>query len=483
MDTTLAANLWRNLVLANSVLNVSRHIPVDESWIVKARDACHDIQYIIDWYYLQNGSKPICITLDTGDVQIIDNVQDKAVFNFSKIYNYTDILGTLFPELKPNRSLTFYLTSDCNLRCKYCYEACKDPVYLELDDIEVFLNNLFAGTYNDYMNLNYVGSMCIQFIGGEPMLAPHLIQHCIDTYLDLCKKYCRDDLAIFTTYEVTTNGVNYFTDSVQKLIACYPELSITVSLDGNEYVHNSNRVFESGAGSYVYALKATKAELQRQQTYVPKYTLSKFSLDTIFESLVSLYDIGIRSVTVTPALEEEYNAEEVVTFYKSLCKYVDWLIDNQLSDFTNLLISKPRYKTDCQFCGGQGSMLTLAPGGKLYSCQRFMSNNCKVTADNISFGYVDAPDFSNKALLRKAGSVGHALCNNCPIYGYCNHCPAIDYSLTGKVSEVKSMNGCGIFLAQAMASNYYLRKLGKQPIDLTSCTQLNKYFNEEVCEI
>lgn len=471
------------MVYLNSFKYVSKHTVLPKSIECKIKDALSDSNLIIE--YISNQIKmPWLLVLDTGDVSELQNSSEPFSFTLSRTYNYPDLIGILFPENKGNRTITFYLTSDCNLRCKYCYEACKDPVYLDIEDIDVFLDNLFTGKYATYFDLNEVGSLCMQFIGGEPLLCCDTIRHCINKYIELCEFADRYDLAMFTTYEITTNGVNYFSNSVQELIRDFPELSITVSLDGSKETHDKNRVFPNGEGSYDNAVKATLAELRRQSTYVPKMTISHDTITGLCSSLQNLYNLGIRNAVVNAALEQSYSVKECNQYLYELTQYALWLSKNNLKDFAGLLITEPKQTCTDTYCGGQGSMLTLGPGGKLYTCQRFMPSNCSCDAEDVSLGAIDNADFDVISKLKKAGTDYENDCLSCPVAGYCSHCPAIPYANTGKLSNKHCTNGCGLYLAQALAGNLYLQlTTGETWLDVNACSKLTQYFDKEVLSL
>lgn len=483
IDKTLSLNLWRNMVYLNSFKYVSKHTKLPESIENRAKDALSDSNQILG--YISNQiKKPWLLVLDTGEVSELTANTDPYSFTLSKTYNYPDLIGMLFPENKKNRTITFYLTSDCNLRCKYCYEACKDPVYLNDRVVDSFLDNLFNNKYPTYFDINEVGSLCMQFIGGEPLLCCDTIRHVIDRYMNLCVKNNRYDLLLFTTYEVTTNGVNYFSDSVQKLIEDFPELSLTVSIDGSKESHDRNRIFPDGKGSYDLAMKATQSELKRQSTYVPKMTISHDTIFGLCKSLQDMYSLGIRHAVVNAALEEPYSKKDCNQYLYELTQYTLWLSKNNIEDFTGLLITASK-STSCEaYCGGQGSMLTVAPDGKLYTCQRFMPSNCSCDAEDVSLGKLNNPDFSIVSRLKEAGSQYSEECKTCPVAWYCSHCPAIPYANTGKLSNKHCTNGCGLYLAQALAGNLYLQLTTDETwLDVNACSKLTQYFDKEVLSL
>ena len=150
------------------------------------------------------------------------------------------------------KSITFIVTKDCQLACKYCYlvgkntkermswEVAKDAIDYILDREEEFRD----------------ASVIWDFIGGEPFLEIELIDKICD-YLKT--EMFRRNHHWFNSYRFSfsTNGINYHEEKVQKFIEKnHNHLSIGITIDGTELKHDLNRVYKhSEKGSYQDVVK------------------------------------------------------------------------------------------------------------------------------------------------------------------------------------------------------------------------------------
>ena len=150
-------------------------------------------------------------------------------------------------QLGLSKEITFIVTKDCQLACKYCYlvgknakermtwEVAKEAVDYILDREEEFRDE----------------SVIWDFIGGEPFLEIELIDKICD-YLKT--EMYRRDHHWFNSYRFSfsTNGINYHEDKVQQFIKKnHSHLSIGITIDGTELKHDLNRVYKhSEKGSY-----------------------------------------------------------------------------------------------------------------------------------------------------------------------------------------------------------------------------------------
>lgn len=390
------------------------------------------------------------IEMDTGIVYILDSIATKPEdihFTYKNVEQFNDMVQKMFPDQieHPVQTLTFYLTDACNLRCKYCYEPKRTTETLSLSDIDKFLKDVFD-------NAQQYEAIAIQFIGGEPLLHPELITYTVDKYFRLCYEYKRWDLAVFNSFTLTTNGTLTALPTVKSLRRNYPNVNVSISIDGCREAHNMNRVGTTGLGSYDAAVETLAYELKLNPETVPKMTYNAETIPYLFESLKSLHTLCVKHVTCTPALEYTYTVDDGLEYLHQLCKYVDYIVGNQLDDFAGQLITKECPNGIDVACGGQGLSRAVFPGGSIYTCARFAPMNCS----HIAIDSVELHDY--KTVPNKLCSVATEYvesCEGCPIKARCTHCAAIEFSQTGRLSKVKSTNGCTLYWAQALAGNYY----------------------------
>ena len=147
------------------------------------------------------------------------------------------------------KEITFIVTKDCQLACKYCYlvgKNTKERMSWEVAKkaIDYILDNEFDENFNHK-------SVVWDFIGGEPFLEIDLIDKICD-YIKI--ELYRRNHHWFNSYRFSfaTNGINYHSEKVQNYIKKnIDHLSIGITIDGTEILHDLNRIYkESGKGSY-----------------------------------------------------------------------------------------------------------------------------------------------------------------------------------------------------------------------------------------
>jgi uncharacterized protein len=134
--------------------------------------------------------------------------------------------------------LNLLIVQKCNCRCKYCYAGEGDYGIASVMPFEVAKKAIHkAFEYFDFIE-------SIQFFGGEPFLAPQLIEKIVKYTHSLAIKMNKN----IPTFSVVTN-LTILPENILKMVS-KKELAIITSLDGPENVHNSNRIFASGEGTY-----------------------------------------------------------------------------------------------------------------------------------------------------------------------------------------------------------------------------------------
>lgn len=138
------------------------------------------------------------------------------------------------------QKVTLQLTQNCNLRCDYCAYSGKynqrthNSGRMSLDTVKKSID--YAIEHSDGVeNLN------IGFYGGEPLLEFEDLKNAVK-YVD--EKYHGRKV----NYSITTNGTIMSGEIVKFLME--HDFSVLISLDGPKELHNKNRVFANGEGSF-----------------------------------------------------------------------------------------------------------------------------------------------------------------------------------------------------------------------------------------
>lgn len=370
--------------------------------------------------------------------------------------NYGEYIREIFSynedrKMETAREITFQVTNQCNLRCSYCYEHHKSDgsmsLYIGKKCIDRILD-MYEDNNTDFINKN-TKSIILDFIGGEPMLEAKLIEEICDYFFHQC--YLRNiPIAQFTRIAFATNGQNWFDKDVQHFAHKYKEfLSITVSIDGIQDLHDKYRIDRYGEGSFE---KAYKAFLDVKNIYGSansKMTFVPNSVQYITPSIKMMIENGCNIVNCNFAYEPEYSISDAKNIYFELKKLSNYLIQTKSKATVALLDSDlggavNLQQDDKNFCGGTGHMMAFDPDGNAYPCIRYAPISIgKEKANKIIIGDCFNGLFkseSSKNIKKELDSITFTSqspkkCIDCPVSLNCGWCSAYNYELYGTANK------------------------------------------------
>ncbi|MBR6418604.1 MAG: radical SAM peptide maturase, CXXX-repeat target family [Bacteroidales bacterium] len=270
-----------------------------------------------------------------------------------------------------SKTITFIVTKDCQLACKYCYLVGKNSNERMSWEVAKRAVDYLLSQERDFPE----ESVIWEFIGGEPFLEIDLIDQICD-YLKM-EMYRRSHLW-FDSYRFSfsTNGINYSEPKVQRFIEKnIHHLSIGITIDSTKLKHDQNRVYKgNGEGSYDDVVRNIPLWLKQFPDESTKVTISSADIPYIKESVLHLYGLGIKEVNINPVLENVWKEGDDILFEKQLIDLADAIIDQDLycnynCSFFSELIGKPMdLESDNQNWCGAGVMLAVDGAGLFYRC-------------------------------------------------------------------------------------------------------------------
>ena len=225
------------------------------------------------------------------------------------------------------KNITFIVTKDCQLACKYCYLVGKNekermPWEVAKQAIDYIL---------DHENEFNEESVVWDFIGGEPFLEIELIDKICD-YLK--EEMFRRNHHWFNSYRFSfsTNGINYDSEKVQDYIRKNRKhLSIGITIDGTEAKHDLNRIYKrTGKGSYQSVVRNIPLWLEQFPNASTKVTISSADIPYIKESVLHLYSLGIHEVNINVVFENVWKEGDDMLFEEQLMQLADAIISEPL---------------------------------------------------------------------------------------------------------------------------------------------------------
>lgn len=365
------------------------------------------------------------------------------------------------------KTITFIVTKDCQLACKYCYLVGKNS--------SEQMNYNTAVKAVDYIlahpDICDSESVIWDFIGGEPFLEIDLI----DKICDYIKtELFRLNHPWFNSYRFSfsSNGINYDSEKVQNFIKKnHNHLSIGITIDGTKEKHDLNRIWKKEGeekGSYEDVVKNIPLWLSQFPESATKVTISSADIPFIKDSVLHLYSLGIVEVNINVVFEDVWKEGDDLLFEQQLIELADAIIEkglykNYSCSFYSDIIGKPidRREDNKNWCGA-GQMLSVDAAGNFYPCTRFAAYSLRDKKPIIVGNVNDGID-QNK--LRPFLSLNRTVqssqeCIDCEVAGGCAWCQGENYDAadTDTIFQ-RSTAICKMHKARVRANNYYWNKL------------------------
>ena len=364
-----------------------------------------------------------------------------------------------------SKNITFIVTKDCQLACKYCYLVGKNTKERMPWSVAKNAIDYILGHEEDFRE----EAVIWDFIGGEPFLEIDLIDKICD-YLKV--EMFRRNHHWFNSYRFSfsTNGINYHEEKVQQYIKKnHSHLSIGVTIDGTELKHDLNRVYKhSERGSYKDVVRNIPLWLQQFPNAATKVTISSADIPYIKESVLHLYSLGIHEVNINCVFEDVWNDDDDKLFEEQLMQLADAIVDGEYyqdyaCSFFSENIGKPLDKVleNQNWCGA-GKMLAIDAAGNFYPCTRFAQYSLR---DKPAWIIGNVKDGINKNLLRPFLTLDRCTqspqeCLDCEVANGCAWCQGENYDAAATNTIYQRATAiCKMHKARVRANNYYWNKL------------------------
>lgn len=390
------------------------------------------------------------------------------------------------------KNITFIVTKDCQLACKYCYLVGKNEKERMSWKVAKQAIDYILKNEQDFLE----DSVVWDFIGGEPFLEIELI----DKICDYIKtEMFRLNHHWFNSYRFSfsTNGINYDNQKVQDFIKKnHSHLSVGITIDGTRQKHDLNRIWKGDGeerGSYDDVVRNIPLWIEQFPFGGTKVTISSADIPYIKESVLHLYSLGIHEVNINCVFENVWKDGDDTLFEEQLIHLADAIIDggyytDYACSFFTERMGKPM---DCitengNWCGA-GRMLSIDAAGNFYPCTRFAQYSLR---DKKAWIIGDIHSGINKNKLRPFLTLDRCTqstqeCIDCEVASGCAWCQGENYDAADTPTVFQRSTAiCKMHKARVRANNYYWNKLYRK-LELEGKREEfednKKRINSEIC--
>lgn len=360
----------------------------------------------------------------------------------------------------------FVVTTACNMGCVYC-QANNGVTCPSL-----FMSKEIAERAVDIALQSPAHFLSFEFQGGEPLLNFEIIKHIV-AYADDRKGF----------HEISYNVVTNLTLLTDEILDFFVEhrIGISTSIDGPEFVHNQNRPFKDGSGTYSRVIDSVKNIRKRGIRVGAIQTTTRTSLKYPREIVRAYRDLGFDGIFLRPLTplgkatknwdKIGYAPEEFIAFYQEAMEELIQINQTECfmkEDHSAILLNR----IDGQFvnymelrspCGAGIGQLAYYADGEIFTCDEGrmlheMGDHTFRLGNVFDSTYTD---IIQSSICRTvcASSILETIpnCCDCVYQPYCGTCPVVNYAKSQDIIE-KEPRGYRCKIYSGML-DYLFRKL------------------------
>ncbi|GAB6116872.1 thioether cross-link-forming SCIFF peptide maturase [Thermoanaerobacter brockii subsp. lactiethylicus] len=334
--------------------------------------------------------------------------------------------------------ITLYITDKCNLACTYCFNKTNNEkvtyTFFPERNIEKII---------EFLKRTDIHFVTIRFFGGEPLLEIEYIEKILK-YIEM--KIKNKELAINVQYNVFTNGT-ILNDKILEILRRY-NIFIFISIDGCKEMHDINRKYPNGSGSFDLVLRNAQI-LNKQFPYklivrcIFDPSQNQISLVDVADKLFNygFFVVSIESPWVDKNFHMALNKNNLLNIKGHIKNFTFEYIKriknknysligiHPFSRYIQFLVNKCNF-LDIYSCGAGAEMIAISTKGDIYPCHAFVGKE-KFKLGNITEGITNLSLHNG---FKKFSAEYIPKCKECPIRYFCTiRCPADFYFFNGDI--------------------------------------------------
>ena len=327
----------------------------------------------------------------------------------------------------------FVLNNACNMSCVYCQAKDDESMVPRYMDEETARKSVDIALQSPARYLSF------EFQGGEPLLNFEILQYIV--------RYAEQKKGAKTIYYNVVTNLTLLNEEMLDFLMEY-NVNICTSLDGDRELHDANRVFRDGSGTFDTVRSRMEWLRKKGCPANAIQTTTKSSL-TRYRQIIDAYidagqnELFIRPLTRLGTADKDwerigYSAEEFVEFYG---KCLDYILElNRKGQpirekHAVIFLEKMLAGTSSNYmelrspCGASVGQLAYFYDGNIYTCDegRMLS---EMGDTSFRLGNVDTDDYGSLMQSDVCRTVcvaslleGQLNCCDCVYQPYCGVCP------------------------------------------------------------
>lgn len=355
--------------------------------------------------------------LKDARVLIQDPVEDTKAIEY-----FMGLIGKPYPHLA-----YFVLTEKCNFRCSYCFIKNQESAIQNKNNMTMEVASKGLDFFCRLITEDpeqFELEKTIVFYGGEPLINWKVFE----MLLNKIKEYkAKGKLPEKTTLNLVTNGTLLTKCIAEKLKK--HSVQVSISIDGDDFATNSNRIYENGRPVYEDIKRGFKICNDLGMDIGASCTLSEACLENFDTTIKVLLDecmvtnLGLNlMITNGQKMVEGYNekaAKFIIDAFKVFRKR--GVYEDRIMRKANAFVERSVWPFDCGATGG--NQIVIAPDGSVGVCHGFIAKKkyfpTSVFDDNFD---IDKDKIYQEWSMRSPLNMPE--CQNCSALGICGGgCP------------------------------------------------------------
>jgi len=335
-------------------------------------------------------------------------------------------------------------TFRCNQKCIYCHSRSQPPDAKGYD-----MDEKTAKQVVDFIMSTPAETMVIEFQGGDCSMNFGIVKYIFGYATEQAELKDKD-----LKFSVVTNLTN-MNDEMLGFLKESKIMGLSTSLDGPKHVHDANRKYISGAGTYddvAYWIRKIKSEFKYAFNLNAMTTVTRHSLPYAKEIVDDFVDLGFTGVWLrflnnlgfaqSAWQEISYTPDEFLKFWREgLSRVLEVNKEKMFQEnFSKILLMKMLSRKDPMFvdvqspCGAAIGQLLYDNKGDIFTC-----DEAKVLGDTFRLGNVKDSTFADvinhptTVSMLNVSSKLSSVCDACAFSPYCGLCPVDTYMSQGSI--------------------------------------------------